>query len=175
MSGGKGGVLNTVIAVLSLEMLYTGTILFGWGNEVKIFISGLILASVVLYEAYAAYKHERTVGATHRAAQGARQQRMTLRTVGRSIEPKAIERRLEMKKKVRMMGVALVLLLVGAMMFAQGAGETGGSTADAAANLEASLAVDSSVLKAADGQPLLRLATEDPVVPKRPADPAASA
>jgi ribose transport system permease protein len=62
MSGGKGGVLNTVIAVLSLEMLYTGTILFGWGNEVKIFISGLILASVVLYEAYAAYKHERTVG-----------------------------------------------------------------------------------------------------------------
>lgn len=62
MSGGKGGLLNTVIAILSLEMLYTGTILFGWGNEVKIFISGLLLASVVLYEAYATYKHERIVG-----------------------------------------------------------------------------------------------------------------
>lgn len=62
MSGGKGGVLKSVIAILSLEMLYTGTILFGLGNEVKIFISGLILAFVVLYEAYASYKHERTLG-----------------------------------------------------------------------------------------------------------------
>ncbi|MFA5468255.1 MAG: ABC transporter permease, partial [Sphaerochaetaceae bacterium] len=62
MSGGKGGILNSVIAILSLEMLYTGTILFGLGNEVKIFISGLILALVVLYEAYAAYKHEKTIG-----------------------------------------------------------------------------------------------------------------
>jgi ribose transport system permease protein len=62
MSGGKGGILNSVIAILSLEMLYTGTILFGLGNEVKIFISGLILALVVLYEAYASYKHEKTIG-----------------------------------------------------------------------------------------------------------------
>jgi ribose transport system permease protein len=31
-------------------------------NEVKIFISGLILALVVLYEAYASYKHEKTIG-----------------------------------------------------------------------------------------------------------------
>ncbi|MDY0372338.1 MAG: ABC transporter permease [Sphaerochaetaceae bacterium] len=62
MSGGKGGILRSVVAVLSLEMLYTGTILFGFGNEVKIFISGLILALVVLYEAYASYKHEKTIG-----------------------------------------------------------------------------------------------------------------
>ncbi len=62
MSGGKGGVLKSVTAVLTLEMLYTGIILFGFGNEVKIFISGLILALVVLYEAYASYKHERIVG-----------------------------------------------------------------------------------------------------------------
>ena len=78
-----------------------------------------------------------------------------------------------MKKKVRMMGVALVLLLVGAMLFAQGAKATGVSPADAAANLEASLAVDTSVLKAADGQPLLRLATELPTIPTRPANPEA--
>jgi ribose/xylose/arabinose/galactoside ABC-type transport system permease subunit len=62
MSGGKGGVIKSVIAILSLEMLYTGTILFGLGNEVKIFISGLILAFVVLYEAYATYRHDRLVG-----------------------------------------------------------------------------------------------------------------
>lgn len=62
MSGGKGGVLRSVLAIFTLEMLYTGVILFGLGNEVKIFIAGLILAYVVLYEAYAVYKHERTLG-----------------------------------------------------------------------------------------------------------------
>jgi hypothetical protein len=62
MSGGKGGVFRTVVAILTLEMLYTGIILFGLGNEVKIFIAGLILATVVLYEAYAVYKHEKEVG-----------------------------------------------------------------------------------------------------------------
>jgi ribose/xylose/arabinose/galactoside ABC-type transport system permease subunit len=62
MSGGKGGVLRSVIAIFTLEMLYTGVILFGLGNEVKIFIAGLILAYVVLYEAYATYKHEKNLG-----------------------------------------------------------------------------------------------------------------
>jgi ribose transport system permease protein len=62
MSGGKGGVLRSVIAIFSLEMLYTGVILFGLGNEVKIFLAGLILAYVVLYEAYAVYKHDKTLG-----------------------------------------------------------------------------------------------------------------
>jgi ribose/xylose/arabinose/galactoside ABC-type transport system permease subunit len=62
MSGGKGGVLRSVVAILSLEMLYTGIILFGLGNEVKIFFAGVILAYVVLYEAYAVYRHEKTLG-----------------------------------------------------------------------------------------------------------------
>jgi ribose/xylose/arabinose/galactoside ABC-type transport system permease subunit len=62
MSGGKGGVLRSVVAILSLEMLYTGIILFGLGNEVKIFFAGLILAYVVLYEAYAVYRHDKTLG-----------------------------------------------------------------------------------------------------------------
>jgi ribose/xylose/arabinose/galactoside ABC-type transport system permease subunit len=62
MSGGKGGVLQSIVAILSLEMLYTGIILFGLGNEVKIFFAGLILAYVVLYEAYAVYRHEKTLG-----------------------------------------------------------------------------------------------------------------
>ncbi|HET6486394.1 MAG TPA: hypothetical protein VFH83_08235, partial [Spirochaetia bacterium] len=43
-------------------MLYTGIILFGLGNEVKIFLAGLVLAYVVLYEAYAVYRHDKTLG-----------------------------------------------------------------------------------------------------------------
>lgn len=62
MTGGKGGVFRSFVAVLALEMLYTGVILFGLGNEVKIFIAGLILAAVVLYEAYAYFRHQREIG-----------------------------------------------------------------------------------------------------------------
>jgi len=62
MSGGKGGVLQSIVAILTLEMLYTGIILFGLGNEVKIFFAGVILAYVVLYEAYAVYRHEKSLG-----------------------------------------------------------------------------------------------------------------
>ena len=62
MSGGKGGVFKTFVAILMLDVLYNGIILFGLGNEVKIFIAGFILASVVLYEAFAIYKHEKVVG-----------------------------------------------------------------------------------------------------------------
>ena len=54
--------LRSVVALLTLEMLYAGIILFGLGNEVKIFIAGLILAYVVLYEAYAVYRHDKTLG-----------------------------------------------------------------------------------------------------------------
>ena len=62
MSGGKGGIFNTFVAILMLDVLYNGIILFGLGNEVKIFIAGFILASVVLYEAFAIYKHEKVIG-----------------------------------------------------------------------------------------------------------------
>lgn len=62
MAGGKGSVVKTFVAVLTLEVLYTGIILFGLGNEVKIFVAGLILALVVMYEAYANWSHEKKVG-----------------------------------------------------------------------------------------------------------------
>ena len=62
MSGGKGGIFKTFIAILMLDVLYNGIILLGLGNEVKIFIAGLILASVVLYEAWVAYRHEKIIG-----------------------------------------------------------------------------------------------------------------
>ena len=62
MSGGKGGVFKTFMAILTLDILYNGIILFGLGNEVKIFLAGIILAGVVLYEAYTAYRREKVLG-----------------------------------------------------------------------------------------------------------------
>jgi ribose transport system permease protein len=62
MAGGKGSALKSAIAVLMLETLFNGLNRFKVGSEVKIFVSGVIFASVILYEAYALYKHEETKG-----------------------------------------------------------------------------------------------------------------
>ncbi len=58
MSGGKGSVLKSYFAVLMLTMLFNGIGCFGLGFEVQIFVNGVILAVVVLYEAYALHRHE---------------------------------------------------------------------------------------------------------------------
>ena len=63
------------------------------------------------------------------------------------------------------------MLLVGVALFAAGGQEEEMSSEEASDNLEASLAVDTSTLLAADGQPLLRLDTSTPNIPDRPDDP----
>ena len=80
MSGGKGGVFRSTVAVLTLEVLYDGIILFGLGNEVKIFVAGLILASVILYEAYAVYRHNKIVGQRVELLKEIKTMRITNRT-----------------------------------------------------------------------------------------------
>ncbi|MDY0289453.1 MAG: sugar ABC transporter substrate-binding protein [Sphaerochaeta sp.] len=78
-----------------------------------------------------------------------------------------------MRKQVTFVLLAMVMLCIGGLLFAQGGKASGPSAGDPAANLEASLKVDSSVLKAADGQQLLRLSKELSKVPARPANPSA--
>lgn len=58
MSGGKGSVLKSYFAVLMLTTLFNGIGCLGLGFEVQIFINGIILALVVLYEAYVIYRHD---------------------------------------------------------------------------------------------------------------------
>ncbi len=58
-------------------------------------------------------------------------------------------------------------------VFAGGQQESSEVEVSASDNLAASLAVDTSILKAADGQPLIKLGGNDRVVPPRPADPSA--
>ena len=62
MSGGKGSVLKSYFAVLMLTTLFNGIGCFGLGFEVQIFINGIILALVVLYEAFVIYKHDLVKG-----------------------------------------------------------------------------------------------------------------
>jgi len=62
MSGGKGSVLKSYVAVLLLTTLFNGIGCFGLGFEVQIFVNGIILALVVLYEAFVIYRHELVKG-----------------------------------------------------------------------------------------------------------------
>ena len=62
MAGGKGGIVKSLVAVTALVTLFNGLNCFGTGYEVQIFASGLVLASVVLYEAYALYREDRVKG-----------------------------------------------------------------------------------------------------------------
>jgi ABC-type sugar transport system substrate-binding protein len=65
----------------------------------------------------------------------------------------------------------VVALFVSVALFAAGSQEEVMSSEEAATNLEVSRAVDSSLLLAADGQPLLRLDNTTPDIPGRPSNP----
>ncbi len=78
-----------------------------------------------------------------------------------------------MKKTISVLLAAFMILCLGSMVFAAGGRETQVQAVDAEENLRASLEVDSSVLTAADGQQLLRITQEVPVIPARPENPSA--
>jgi ribose/xylose/arabinose/galactoside ABC-type transport system permease subunit len=56
MNGGKGSVVKSAFAVLTLTTLFNGFSCLGSGYEVQIAASGLILAAIVSFEAYSDYK-----------------------------------------------------------------------------------------------------------------------
>ncbi len=86
-----------------------------------------------------------------------------------------------MKKIITTIAVLIMALALTGVVFAGGGQEkegmkessSAGTSTEEMSNLEKSLAVDTSGLKAADGQPLLVLSGETPKIPPRPADPEA--
>jgi len=62
MTGGRGSIIKSYFAVLFLIAINNGIGCFGLGFEVQIFINGLILALVVLYEAWSVNHYNKRVG-----------------------------------------------------------------------------------------------------------------
>ncbi len=62
MAGGKGSIMGSTVAVLTLVALFNGLNRMGAGYEIQILASGLVLALVVLYEAYALYQADKVKG-----------------------------------------------------------------------------------------------------------------
>jgi len=62
MEGGKGSVIGTAVALVALTALINGLSCLGAGHEIKLMASGLVLALVILYDAYWLYRKHRTKG-----------------------------------------------------------------------------------------------------------------
>ncbi len=178
MSGGKGSILKSWFAVLMLTMLFNGVGCFGLGFEVQIFINGLILAAVVLYEAYALHRHELLRGQRPDLMKEA--ERMQ-ESGDRSQNDGQEAGDLEMRDRNRLAMICVTVVAVAAIaavtamhfrytalqtqVIAAGANPAHGGTAPAA---------DVYTLRGTDHQPyLFPPDAERKVIPERPADPKA--
>lgn len=56
MTGGKGSVVKTAVAVLTMQAIFNGLICMGQQFDAQILSAGLLLGLVVFYEAYVIYK-----------------------------------------------------------------------------------------------------------------------
>jgi ribose transport system permease protein len=62
MSGGRGSVVRSALAVLTFAAMFNGFNRLGYGSELRIFVAGLVLAAVVLHEAWSRHRHQRRRG-----------------------------------------------------------------------------------------------------------------
>ena len=62
MAGGKGGVVKSYFAVLTLITIFNMLSCFGTGYEAQVFTSGVVLAAVVLYESVSQYMQDKVKG-----------------------------------------------------------------------------------------------------------------
>ncbi len=175
MTGGKGSVLKSYVAVLMLTTLFNGIGCYGLGFEVQIFVNGLILALVVLYEAYAIHQHDLLKG----------QRPDLLREVehgtvfeGNTVpEPDTGVSDMDRKDRFPLVCATLVAIVaivaITAMYFRYTTVRVQVVSTEGGATTAAARGPDVFALRGTDGQPYLLPNPEPPVIPERPEDPSA--
>ena len=165
MTGGRGSVLKSYFAVLMLTMLFNGIGCYGLGFEVQIFVNGVILALVVLYEAYAIHRHNLHKGQRpdlidewneRGQLSGSRAGASELNGHGR-LTP----------ARLGMLAITAIVL-VGAAYFYHASTRTPSS--DNQSLVDAQSEIDPFSLRGTDGQPYLFPVTARPTIPARPQD-----
>ena len=63
MTGGSGSVVKTAVAVITIQAIFNGLIGMGLGFDTQVLAAGVLLAAVVLIEAYSLYKQALKKGA----------------------------------------------------------------------------------------------------------------
>ena len=174
MSGGKGSVLKSYFAILMLTTLFNGIGCFGLGFEVQIFVNGIILALVVLYEAFVIYKHDLVKG-----------QRPDLINEARAMgDPRSVtdeeqgDGTMTDKDRFALTCITIVAIVgivaIFAMYFMHNRAPVHivpGPQADVDDDTKSRF--DVYALRGTDGQPYILPQTESVTIPERPADPKA--
>jgi len=172
MSGGKGSVLKSYFAVLMLTTLFNGMGCFGFGFEVQIFANGIVLAIVVLYEAYILHKQA--------LLKGQRPDLVLESEVERpEEEEEEDEEEEEMNSKDRFALVCATLVAMVAVtgivaIFAMFFIHANRSSTPAPMSLSVEkdrIQQDVFSMRGTDGQPLILSANESTILPPRPLDP----
>ena len=165
MSGGKGSVLKSYFAVLMLTTLFNGIGCFGLGFEVQIFVNGIILALVVLYEAYVIYKHDLVKGQKPdliKETMAIKDQRLVIEKGDGTMTD---------KDRFALTCITIVAIVGIVAIFAMYYMHKRTPVHVVSGQYEPELDVYS--LKGTDGQPYILPQTESITIPKRPADPKA--
>ena len=152
LSGGKGCVLKSYFAVLMLTTLFNGIGCFGLGFEVQIFVNGIILALVVLYEAFILYKHDMVKG-----------QRPDLIE-----EAQKTDRTMVNKNRFVPAGIIIVAIVV---IVASSAIYFMRNLSPVHIDDSTKPGLDVYSLRGTDGQPYILPQSESVTIPQRPADP----
>ncbi len=172
MTGGKGSVLKSYFAVLMLTTLFNGIGCYGLGFEVQIFVNGIILALVVLYEAYALHRHELLKGQRPDLLREVENGTVFREDVINETDAGVAE--MNPKDRFPLICATLVAIVaivaITAMYFRYATVRVqvvpAGGIAPTAAQEP-----DVFSLRGTDGQPYLFPSQETPVIPERPDDP----
>jgi len=167
MTGGKGSVLKSYFAVLMLTTIFNGAGCFGLGFEVQIFVNGIILAIVVLYEAFVIYKHDLLKGQRPDLIKEAEAMD---RRVPVADSQKQGDRTMTDKDRFAMTCISIVAIAGIVAIFAMYFMRTNANVQLTDSNQEKQQ-VDVYALRGTDGQPYILSQTETPIIPKRPKNP----
>ncbi|NIA14176.1 MAG: substrate-binding domain-containing protein [Nitrospiraceae bacterium] len=182
MTGGKGSVLKSYFAVLMLTTLFNGIGCIGLGFEVQIFVNGLVLAVVVLYEAYAIHRHDllkgRRPGLMQEAETGAVFKDDAVSNNMEEVEMRSNNDRLAL---VCVTLVALAAIVTNAVLYSRDMSRPiqitvsapGAPVSPAAGEAMREQGDDVYALRGTDGQPYLLPSREAAAIPPRPEDPSA--
>jgi ribose/xylose/arabinose/galactoside ABC-type transport system permease subunit/ABC-type sugar transport system substrate-binding protein len=172
MKGGKGGVIGSAVALLALVMLMNGLSCMGAGFESQQIASGLVLASVVLYDAWQT--------ARETAVRGQRRSLLAELTIEPNEVSEQTEGSLAMRteRKDHSFALACVAIVGCVSVVAIYAMSNRNAAPVAAGNTNIAQTAtaaepDIAALKATDGQPLLAMDDAPLNAPPRPADPSA--
>ncbi len=84
MTGGSGSVVKTAIAVITIQALFNGLIMMGLGFDAQVLAAGVLLAAVVIFEAYSIYRQGLKKGYRASLAKEAEEMRLRLKNKNKS-------------------------------------------------------------------------------------------